>query len=124
MDRMSDNEHRQVPRDSLFLMADMRVDGIDGEYRIRVRNLSPGGMMGEGAVRVTRGTMVDVSIRNVGWVRGSIAWVQDNRFGIAFSQDIDPKLARAPVGKAEDQVPGYVRNYQPHAPDRSNLRKV
>ena len=35
--------------------------------------------------------------RNIGWVDGTVAWTQDNRFGIAFVEEIDPKLARAPV---------------------------
>lgn len=121
---MNEGDNRQVARDSLFLMADLRVDGLDGEYSIKVRNLSPGGMMGEGPVRVARGTMVRVQIRNLGWVEGSVAWVQDSRFGVAFSEDIDPMLARAPVAAAEDNTPRFVRNYQPHVVDAASLRKV
>jgi len=96
---MNGNENRQIGRDSLFLMADLRVDGLDGEHRIKVRNLSSGGMMGEGPVRVIRGAIVSVNIRNIGWVEGTVAWVQDNRFGVAFREEIDPKIARAPVGE-------------------------
>lgn len=92
---MDDNRH--LNRDSLFLMADMRVDGEDAEHRIKVRNLSAGGMMGEGQVRVARGTALKVNIRNIGWVEGAVAWVQDDRFGVAFIDEIDPKLARAPL---------------------------
>jgi hypothetical protein len=122
---MSEGENRQVTRDSLFLMADIRVDGQDGEFRIKVRNLSPGGMMGEGAVHVTRGAMVSVNIRNVGWVDGSIAWVQENRFGVAFREDIDPKVARAPVGAVDDDTPRFVRTHQARfQTDEARLRKV
>lgn len=122
---MNEGDNRQVSRDSLFLMADLRVDGLDGEYRIKVRNLSPGGMMGEGRVRVVRGAIVDVNIRNVGWVAGSVAWVQDDRFGIAFREDIDPKLARATLSVAEDPAPRYVRNHQAgHSGGVTKLRKV
>lgn len=121
---MNEGENRQVSRDSLFLMADLRVDGLDGEYRIKVRNLSPGGMMGEGTVRVVRGAIVDVNIRNIGWVEGSVAWVQDNRFGVAFRDDIDPKLARAPVSVGDDPAPRFVRNHHAHHPGREHLRKV
>jgi len=92
---MDDNRH--LNRDSLFLMADMRVDGDEGEHRIKVRNLSPGGMMGEGRIRVVRGNLVAVNVRNIGWVEGTVAWVQDDRFGVAFIDEIDPKLARAPL---------------------------
>ena len=73
---MDEAEQRQLARDSLFVMADLRLDGSDEEHRIKVRNLSSGGMMGEGSVRVKRGAMLQVHIRNIGWVEGSIAWVR------------------------------------------------
>jgi hypothetical protein len=98
---MDEAEQRQLARDSLFVMADLRLDGSDEEHRIKVRNLSSGGMMGEGPVRVKRGELLEVHIRNIGWVEGSIAWVQDDRFGIAFKEDIDPKVARAPAMPGE-----------------------
>lgn len=124
MELMIKGDNRQIARDSLFLLADLRVDGLQGEHRIKVRNLSAGGMMGEGAVRVERGTMVSVNIRNVGWVDGTIAWVQDTRFGVAFSDDIDPKLARAPVGTGEDPAPRFVRNHQVPRSEQGRLRKI
>jgi hypothetical protein len=105
---MDGNENRQIARDSLFVMADLRLAGSDGEHRIKVRNLSAGGMMGEGAVRVTRGDKISVKIRNVGWIEGSVAWVQDDRFGVAFHEEIDPKVARAPVISSPPSPPsGY-----------------
>ena len=94
---MSNVETRQVDRDSLFLLAQLRVDGQDVMSRVKVRNLSAGGMMAEGEVRVMRGALVEVELRNVGWVEGTVAWKQDNRFGIAFVDEIDPRVARAPV---------------------------
>jgi hypothetical protein len=124
MEIMIQGENRQIARDSLFLLADLRVDGLDGEYRIKVRNLSAGGMMGEGAVHVVRGAIVSVNIRNVGWVDGSVAWVQDNRFGVAFRDDIDPKLARAPVSNVADPAPSYVRNNPALRPGKGSLRKI
>jgi hypothetical protein len=93
---MDEAEQRQIARDSLFVMADLRLDGSDAVHRIKVRNLSAGGMMGEGPVRVVRGAIVWIDVRNIGWVEGSIAWVQDSRFGIAFREEIDPRIARAP----------------------------
>ena len=119
---MTDNDHRQIARDSLFVMADLRVDGIEGEHRIRVRNLSAGGLMAEGGPTTQRGQAAWVNVRNIGWVEGSVAWVQDSRFGIAFREDIDPQLARAPI-EAGDGTPRYVRpplaSFEPGA-----LRKV
>lgn len=97
MNAMSNVDTRQVGRDSLFLLAQVRVDGQEQVDRVKVRNLSAGGMMAEGDVDVMRGARVEVELRNVGWVAGTVAWIQGNRFGIAFVDEIDPKLARAPV---------------------------
>lgn len=94
---MSNVETRQVDRDSLFLLAQLRVDGQDSINRVKVRNLSAGGMMAEGDVQVLRGALVEVELRNLGWVEGTVAWKQGNRFGIAFVDEIDPRVARAPV---------------------------
>ncbi|EJL21110.1 PilZ domain-containing protein [Novosphingobium sp. AP12] len=121
---MNEGENRQIARDSLFLMADLRVDGLDSDFRIKVRNLSAGGMMGEGSVRVVRGTVVQVNIRNVGWVEGSVAWVQDSRFGVAFREDIDPRLAREPVSRVEDPTPEFIRKAQVRVAADTVVRKI
>ena len=101
---MDGSENRQIARDSLFVMADLRLEGLDTEYRIKVRNLSAGGMMGEGSVRVTRGAIVFVNMRNIGWIEGSVAWVQENRFGVAFREEIDPREARASTASADNPL--------------------
>ncbi|KPF52559.1 pilus assembly protein PilZ [Novosphingobium sp. AAP1] len=122
---VTDIDHRQLGRDSLFLMADLRLDGQDGEHRVRVRNLSAGGMMAEGALRVVRGMRLEANLRHIGWVEGVVAWVQDTRFGIAFVEQIDPKLAREPVATqpSDDYAPRYVR--PPLAqPEGKRLRKL
>ena len=120
---MNPNENRQIARDSLFLMADLRVEGVEGGHRIKVRNLSAGGMMGEGTVRVMRGVRVEVNIRNIGWVEGAVAWVQENRFGVAFRDEIDPKIAREPLGRAPDDLSRAHR--APTLPNRpATLRKI
>src|SRR5688500_14158672 len=111
---MSNVDTRQVNRDSLFLLAQVRVDGQDAVYRVKVRNLSAGGMMAEGDVRVMRGALVAVELRNVGWVEGSVAWKQDNRFGIAFVDEIDPRIVRGPAagGEAADfDAPRYTKTH-------------
>jgi hypothetical protein len=119
---MTDGEHRHITRDSLFVLADLRIDGIEGEHRIRVRNLSSGGLMAEGAFNVQRGQLVWTQLRNIGWVEGSVAWVQDSRFGIAFREDIDPRVARAPVTTG-DTTPRYVRPPL-SAVEPGSLRKI
>ncbi len=111
---MSNVDTRQVNRDSLFLLAQVRVDGQEALYRVKVRNLSAGGMMAEGEAKVMRGSLVMVELRNVGWVEGSVAWKQDTRFGIAFVHEIDPVVVRAPAAsQAPDyDAPRYTRNHQ------------
>jgi hypothetical protein len=104
---MSNVDTRQVNRDSLFLLAQLRVDGQDEIHRVKVRNLSAGGMMAEGDAKVMRGSLVHVELRNLGWVEGSVAWKQDDRFGIAFVDEIDPTVARAPGGEAADYRPPH-----------------
>jgi hypothetical protein len=120
---MSDNGQRQIARDSLFVMADLRIDGLEGEHRIRVRNLSAGGLMAESSLKVHRGQMIWTNLRNIGWVEGSVAWVQDNRFGVAFREEIDPVIARAPVPTAGEGTPRFVK--PPLASfDTEKLRKI
>ncbi len=97
---MGDYNNRHIPRASLFILAELKLDGQDAEHRVKVRNLSSGGMMGEGQLKVARGTVVWINLRNAGWVEGSVAWVQDNRFGVAFREEIDPLMVRAPSGQA------------------------
>jgi PilZ domain len=119
---MSENEHRQIARDSLFVMAELRLDGQETEHKVKIRNLSSGGLMAEGSVRVVRGSVLWLNIRNIGWVEGSVAWVQDSRFGIAFREEIDPKIARLPLVIGE----GTPRHVRPPlaSSDPAQMRKV
>lgn len=124
---MTNVDTRQVDRDSLFLLAQLRLAGSEEQYRVKVRNLSAGGMMAEGALTVSRGQLVQVELRNIGWVEGSVAWAQDTRFGIAFIDEIDPKRARAPVtsGGGNHLLTTSHRFAQPAAPvDKEKLRKI
>jgi len=108
---MSHVETRQIERDSLLLMASLRLGGGEPGHRIKVRNLSAGGMLAEGDAPVDRGSPVVVELRNIGAVEGTVAWVQGNRFGVAFAAEVDPKLARAPVasGPTDLASPRFTR---------------
>ena len=125
---MSGLDTRTDSRDSLFLLANVRVENEAELHRVRVRNLSDGGMMGEGAMRVARGNRVEVELRNIGIVHGSVAWVQDQRFGIAFDEEVDSQRARLPVfdgssaGAASMQLSSAHR--APPPPPPASLRKV
>jgi hypothetical protein len=119
---MTAHEQRRSPRDTLLLLADLRLGGVDPAQRVRVRNLSARGMMAEGASDATRGTAVEVNIRNIGWIKGAIAWIQDERCGIAFCDDIDPHAARAPIARRE--TTGYLEGPRPAGAERKRLRRV
>lgn len=106
---MSAVETRNLNRESLLLIGELTVEDQGAVQRVKIRNLSSGGMMAEGEFDVQRGTRIAVSLRNIGLVRGTVAWVQGNRMGVAFEHEIDPKLARTPVGTGQSEAPGYAR---------------
>ena len=122
---MSQVDTRQLGRDSLFLLANLRFEERGELYRVKVRNLSSGGMMAEGELKVAAGIPVQIELRNIGWIEGSVAWKQDGRFGIAFAEEIDPKLARAPVSANSEQAdaPRFTRPPLAQADD-FNFRKI
>lgn len=98
-------ENQEVrARDSLFLLADLTIDGSSEQHKVKVRNLSAGGMMVESDLDVIQGQRIMALLRNIGPVRGEIAWARSGRFGVAFDRPIDPKLARNPVGGSKDTV--------------------
>lgn len=91
--------NRQDSRDSLFLTADFRVHGEKDVRPVRVRNLSQGGLMAEFPEGLPQGLRVDFDVRGIGWVPGQVAWSAAGRIGVAFDRQIDPMLARKPVGQ-------------------------
>ncbi len=125
---MTGVETRSDARDSLFLLAEIRVEHDPTGHRVRVRNLSDGGMMGEGALRVQRGNRIAITMRNVGSFKGSVAWVQDDRFGVAFDEDIDSQAARRPEPEPAEHGPAdgsrTSMHRAPSPPDARNMRKL
>ena len=84
-------------RDSLFLMARLRTPSLSETFSVRIRNLSPGGLMADFATPLERDTGIEVEVRGIGWVPGKVAWFAEGRTGIAFDAPIDPGKARKPV---------------------------
>ncbi|WP_373489476.1 PilZ domain-containing protein [Blastomonas sp.] len=95
-------------RDSLFLLADITFEGSDAVHKVKVRNLSPGGMMIESDLEVKTDQSIVAMLRNIGAVKGKIAWARNRRFGVAFDSLINPKLARQPLTVGE-KTPRYLR---------------
>lgn len=85
-------------RDSLFLMARLRTPSLRETFSVRIRNLSPGGLMADFAAPLDRDTPIEVEVRGIGWVAGRVAWCAEGRTGVAFQTPIDPQKARKPVG--------------------------
>jgi hypothetical protein len=84
-------------RDSLFLMARLRTPSLSDTFSVRIRNLSPGGLMADFATPLERDTPVEIEVRGIGWVPGKVAWFAEGRTGIAFDAPIDPGKARKPI---------------------------
>jgi len=94
---MRDQDNRKFERDSLFLVAEVRLERDGAPYSVKLRNISDSGLMAEGAMRVSRGRTVWVDLCNIGLVQGTIAWAAGNRCGIAFEQTIDSAMVQYPV---------------------------
>ena len=96
---------RGAERDSLFLQAGLILPGSADPVTVRVRNLSPGGMLAEANVKVVQGVAVEVDLRNVGPVAGRVIWVGEGKFGIAFDRQVDPQAVRRQVVSQSDLPP-------------------
>ncbi|MEG3082372.1 PilZ domain-containing protein [Sphingomonas sp. PB2P12] len=98
--------NRVGSRDSLFLMAQLRLGDEAGMREVRVRNLSERGLMLELDKVVAIATPVQLCLRGIGDVSGKVAWCTEGRIGVALDLPIDPKKARKSVGVAKpDTMP-------------------
>lgn len=115
---------RASERRSFFLSTSLSVGGKDA-VQARVRNLSAGGMMVEleqaPDPEWAPGDAVQAELRNIGLVRGEIAWAGGRRFGVRFDRAIDPELARKPVSIGKDVMPDFLR---PIIVPQRSLRKI
>lgn len=96
---------RGADRDSLFMQAGLIRPGSPDPIIVRVRNLSPGGMLAEANLKVAQGAAVEVDLRNVGPVAGRVIWVGEGKFGIAFDRPVDPQAVRRQVVSQSDLPP-------------------
>ena len=114
---------RERDRDSMLLKAILRFQSSSNENEVRIRNLSAGGLMAEAPVRVARGEKVEINLRNIGWISGSVVWVSEGRLGIAFDHSIDPADARKPAKTSEHDMPRYLQKLNEQTAPK-NLRRV
>ncbi|WP_239806995.1 PilZ domain-containing protein [Croceicoccus hydrothermalis] len=92
---------RRHERESLFLVTEVRLERDGAPYRVKLRNISDAGTLAEGAMRVTRGQAIWVTLPRIGWVAGQVAWSAGDRCGIAFDTEIDSSLVQFPIGESE-----------------------
>lgn len=57
---------------------------------------------------LAQGLRVECDVRGIGKVPGQIAWSAGGRIGITFDWEVNPLLARKPVGEGT-QTPVYVK---------------
>ena len=104
-------QDRTSERRNFFLSTTLTSD-VHGPSTARVRNLSAGGMMIEFAEvpdpEFESGQRVVAELRNIGRVKGEIAWARGRRCGVKFDREIDPALARQPVTVGEG-TPDYIK---------------
>lgn len=103
----SEQGQRQEKRDSLFLSATIKIEGAQ-PFTTRVRNLSAGGMMIDVGTDPVPGTPLIADVRGVGEIAGRIAWSSPGRAGVAFAEEIDPRMARSASG-AKHTLPEYLK---------------
>lgn len=101
-------ETRHAKRDSLFMLGDIVLETTGERERVKIRNLSPGGMMAESELTLPLGTRVSVDLPNVGLAPGAVSWSRGRRIGITFDETIDPAKVRFQLGSG-DHTPSYAR---------------
>jgi hypothetical protein len=115
-----DGADRATERRSFFLNAVISIEERGG-FVARIRNLSAGGMMVEldqaPDPEWAPGERVATELRNIGTVKGEIAWAGGRRFGVRFDREIDPELARKPVAIGSEILPDYLKPIR--VPDRA-----
>ena len=102
-------ETRTFDRDSLYVCGEMTTGEPEISIRIKVRNLSAGGMMAVCDDPVRPGQEAVFGLPNIGRVRGKILWVEGRRFGTGFEQQIDPRLARQQPHLDDREAPRFAR---------------
>jgi hypothetical protein len=111
MNQTDEAKERAAERRNFFLSTTMKI-APHGSFTARVRNLSAGGMMvelpEEPEAEIARGERLVAELRNIGRVKGDVAWIRGRRIGVKFDSEIDPEAALKPVVAGEG-TPDYVK---------------
>lgn len=107
---------RGADRDSLFMQASVILPGRPDPMIVRVRNLSPGGMLAEAKIQIDQGSAIEIDLKNVGPVPGRVVWAGEGKFGIAFDRPVDPQAVRRQVVTQSDLPPHLKRTGMDRGP--------
>lgn len=99
---------RDGERHSLFMHADLTLSYMSAPQRVRIRNLSKGGVLVETGLPCHVGEDLIIILPNIGAVRGQVAWVMEGRFGVAFEAPVDPNQVRRKVTITTPKEEAYV----------------
>lgn len=78
-------------RESVSLNARLRVGDAKRATKVRIRNVSAGGLMAEVPRPLAPDAAVEIELAGIGWVAGRVAWQIEGRIGVAFDSEIDPR---------------------------------
>ena len=106
---MPDTDLRREKRDSVLMMAQLKVEGADTSERVKIRNLSDSGIQVEGPVLADSGQRAIVTIRQIGDVGGVVTWTKSARIGITFDEPINSGAARTSLVGDMPEAPRYAR---------------
>ncbi|HEX7875608.1 MAG TPA: PilZ domain-containing protein [Sphingobium sp.] len=90
---------RGATRHSFFLLANVIDEDGSVIGRLRVRNLSASGLMGDTELELEPQARLTVDLRGIGSVSGTIAWAREGKIGMAFDVPVNPQQALKPVGR-------------------------
>ncbi len=108
--RAAPDTKARAKRDSLFVLAEVIRETGEPVGNAKIRNLSATGLMADCETAFQAGERLVFDLRGVGPASGCVSWAKDMRIGFAFDRDIDPQLARKPVGQDPGKgIPFYVR---------------
>lgn len=106
-----DPSDRREPRDSVLLSATVRHE-YSGEFTARVRNIAAGGIKIDCPRGLPVETPVEVILRGVGLVRGTVAWSAGGFVGIRFDEKIDPKLTMPRIATRDHSAPVHPPDFR------------
>ncbi|PZQ58607.1 MAG: hypothetical protein DI544_13690 [Sphingomonas taxi] len=85
-------------RGDVHVSARMRISDDDAGFLVRIRNLSPGGLMAELPHPLPPDSTVAVKLNGIGWTAGRVVWQTEGRTGVAFDQPVDLDLVQQAGG--------------------------